>query len=196
MPTRKELIASGAEITPLTREEILMQGGELTPLNVKEKVLKGIVGGDAPTGKITITENGTDIDVAQYATADVNVPSAPNYNSLTIKNSTTGTIYAPKIEFTNGAYKGRADTPVIISKNTEKSIILPIPDGGGVFWEFVLKAAASSSDWSTLKATATSGTVRVLGVFRPTDDPADDNYRAVLSYDTMDSTLGKITITL
>lgn len=27
----------------------------------------------SPTGKITITENGTDIDVAQYATADVSV---------------------------------------------------------------------------------------------------------------------------
>lgn len=30
-------------------------------------------GGITPTGKITITENGTDIDVAQYALADVNV---------------------------------------------------------------------------------------------------------------------------
>lgn len=29
--------------------------------------------GTTPTGKITITENGTDIDVAQYATADVAV---------------------------------------------------------------------------------------------------------------------------
>ena len=28
---------------------------------------------NAPSGKITITENGTDIDVAQYATADVSV---------------------------------------------------------------------------------------------------------------------------
>jgi len=30
-------------------------------------------GGITPTGKITITENGTDIDVSQYALADVNV---------------------------------------------------------------------------------------------------------------------------
>ena len=28
---------------------------------------------ETPSGKITITENGTDIDIAQYATADVNV---------------------------------------------------------------------------------------------------------------------------
>lgn len=37
-------------------------------------------GGITPTGKITITENGTDIDVAQYALADVNVSGAtPEY---------------------------------------------------------------------------------------------------------------------
>ena len=34
---------------------------------------KVISKGITPTGKITITENGTDIDVAEYATADVNV---------------------------------------------------------------------------------------------------------------------------
>ena len=28
-----------------------------------------------PSGKITITQNGTDIDVSSYATADVNVPA-------------------------------------------------------------------------------------------------------------------------
>lgn len=60
MPTRKELIASGAEITPLTREEILLQGGELTPLNVKEKVLKGVVGGGSASGfALKVINNST-----------------------------------------------------------------------------------------------------------------------------------------
>ena len=31
----------------------------------------------SPTGAKTITENGTDIDVAQYATVDVNVSATP-----------------------------------------------------------------------------------------------------------------------
>ena len=31
----------------------------------------------SPTGSKTITENGTDIDVAQYATVDVNVSATP-----------------------------------------------------------------------------------------------------------------------
>lgn len=89
MPTRKELIASGVEITPLTREEILLQGGEIEPLNVKERVLQGVVGGGIePTGTITITKNGTGIDVAQYATADVNVPN-PSTGQLNV--STNGT---------------------------------------------------------------------------------------------------------
>ena len=45
-----------------------------------------------PSGKITITENGTDIDVSSYATADVNVsgttPTATNYNELTTYSTT------------------------------------------------------------------------------------------------------------
>ena len=67
MPTRKELIASGVEITPLTREEILMSGGELTPLNVKEKVLSGIVGGGGgePGYQMANTDNkATAVDVS------------------------------------------------------------------------------------------------------------------------------------
>ena len=66
MPTRKELIASGVEITPLTREEILMSGGELTPLNVKEKVLSGIVGGGGEPGyQMANTDNkATSVDVS------------------------------------------------------------------------------------------------------------------------------------
>lgn len=68
MPTRKELIASGAKITPLTREEILMQGGKLTPLNVKEKVLKGIVGGGGGGGGSSVFEyeSGTKYIDASY----------------------------------------------------------------------------------------------------------------------------------
>ena len=34
-------------------------------------------GGTVPTGKIQITQNGNDIDIAQYATADVSVPTTP-----------------------------------------------------------------------------------------------------------------------
>lgn len=37
----------------------------------------------APTGKKTITENATGIDVAEYATADVNVPN-PSTGNLEI----------------------------------------------------------------------------------------------------------------
>ena len=40
-----------------------------------------------PTGKITITENGSNIDVAQYAEADVAIP---NPNSVVVVNATLG----------------------------------------------------------------------------------------------------------
>lgn len=51
-----------------------------------------------PEGKITITENGTDIDVAQYATADVNVSApAPAVNTtkltLTISVGSDSDVY-------------------------------------------------------------------------------------------------------
>lgn len=36
-----------------------------------------------PTGKITITENGSDIDVAQYAKADVAIPNPNNVVTVT-----------------------------------------------------------------------------------------------------------------
>lgn len=54
--------------------------------------------GTTPTGKITITENGTDIDVAQYATADVAVPAPVSDFStavITINSDTTCNIFLP-----------------------------------------------------------------------------------------------------
>lgn len=50
-----------------------------------------------PSGKITITENGTDIDIAQYATADVNVEGGGGSSDfstakMTVINNKTRTI--------------------------------------------------------------------------------------------------------
>lgn len=44
-------------------------------LEIGEMIKQGGGGYPEPTGKITITENGTDINVKDYATADVNVQS-------------------------------------------------------------------------------------------------------------------------
>lgn len=47
-----------------------------TNKNIKAVAYNGVnipLAGTTPTGKITITGNGTDIDIAQYALADVNV---------------------------------------------------------------------------------------------------------------------------
>lgn len=56
-----------------------------------------------PSGKITITENGTDIDVAQYATADVAVEGGSSDFStavvtMVIGDNVHGDIYLPNIE--------------------------------------------------------------------------------------------------
>lgn len=133
MPTRKELIASGVEITPLTREEILLQGGEIEPLNVKERVLQGVVGGgEEPTGTITITQNGTGIDVAQYATADVNVSAVPECAVLTINNSSSSakTISVENsYVFTDNGFEIKGTPYTNISKGASKEFNLPYLTG-------------------------------------------------------------------
>ena len=48
-----------------------------------------------PSGKITITENGTDIDIAQYATADVNVEGGGGSSDFSIAEVT---VACPNVE--------------------------------------------------------------------------------------------------
>lgn len=70
-------------------------GRVLNPI-VSESYMKGYIKDEGlikPEGKITITENGTDIDVAQFRTADVSVSgggeSPINYLKLNITNVST-----------------------------------------------------------------------------------------------------------
>ena len=56
-----------------------------------------------PTGKITITENGEDIDVAQYATADVNVSGGGGSSDfstaeVTVTNQTLNVLNVPYLD--------------------------------------------------------------------------------------------------
>jgi len=56
---------------------------------------------ETPAGKITITENGTDIDVAQYALADVNVEGGGGSSDLTwILPEQTVTVVDQPVEIT------------------------------------------------------------------------------------------------
>ena len=55
-----------------------------------------------PTGKITITENGTDIDVAQYAKADVDVDAAPKTDgkiSFVSSSFTDAKVWVPCVNY-------------------------------------------------------------------------------------------------
>lgn len=58
-----------------------------------------------PTGKITITENGSDIDVAQYAKADVNVSGSLTTDSIL-------TIASANLSSVNIEYAGIVDGKV------------------------------------------------------------------------------------
>lgn len=72
-------------------------GRVLNPI-VSESYMKGYIKDEGlikPEGKITITENGTDINVAQYRTADVAVSSGGgvSYKKLTVHFVNTSESY-------------------------------------------------------------------------------------------------------
>lgn len=74
--TRKEQIANGQKIAPLTREELRLAGKTFAPLTEEEVFQKAAYsGGTKVEGEISIESNG-EHDVAQYATANVNVPAS------------------------------------------------------------------------------------------------------------------------
>lgn len=105
MPTRKELIASGVEITPLTREEILLQGGEIEPLNVKERVLQGVVGGggssDFSTATLLLNNDGENQVSFSYVDDTDNMLVSINGGAET--GSYTIPLYKGKATFMYGA---------------------------------------------------------------------------------------------
>lgn len=87
-----------------------------------------------PSGKITITENGTDIDIAQYALADVNVEGgggSSDFSTAQVSvtyNSPDDDIYAkvPCVE-DNTIISG-----TFINKGTTKVLTVPIASGGAI----------------------------------------------------------------
>ena len=96
---------------PMSRIEALL-------IALKEKIEH-----DTPSGKINITENGTDINIAQYATADVNVSSA----DLGTKNITANGTYAASEDNLDGY------SSVTVAVNTDpiKGFVLEDYDANG-----------------------------------------------------------------
>lgn len=74
-----------------------------------------------PSGKITITENGTDIDVSSYASADVNVsgganPTTPDECTTALKN-----VFTSYVNYIDGLKANR-------ETYTNNSVVLYTPD--------------------------------------------------------------------
>lgn len=87
-----------------------------------------------PTGTKTITENGTDIDVAQYAKADVAVPEptgnielTQNGTGIDIADYATATVAVPEptgnIEITENG------TNIDVAQYATASVAVPVPSG-------------------------------------------------------------------
>ena len=83
-------------------------------------------GGITPTGKITITQNGNGIDVAQYAEADVNVPN-PSTGNINITSMS-------QVDVTNYATAQVVDADLVagnIKKDVDILGIVGTYEGGG-----------------------------------------------------------------
>lgn len=79
--------------------------GDLITAEKLNKIEDGIAGAPVPTGTITITENGENIDVSEYALADVNV-SGGGSSDFSVANITVA------LNLT-GEYEGEKSVAVI-----------------------------------------------------------------------------------
>lgn len=98
-----------------------------------------------PDGKITITENATDINVAQYATADVSVSGGGGSSDLSTASVTITANAGSGVVMLSGGIEG----------NTEGSGFIKPTSGGGEM--IVSLAGAEAGRTQTWKAVLTKG---------------------------------------
>lgn len=102
-------------------------------VNLTDDTISKLNGGIVPKGKITITENGSDIDVAQYATADVNVPSGGGgFESavLTVVPNASaylGGVFLVEVE----GHTYIINTEYALTSGTTQEFDIPVVDGYG-----------------------------------------------------------------
>ena len=92
--------------------ELQSVDGELDSLKVNGSEIV------TPSGKITITENGTDIDVAQYALADVNVEGGGGSSDFSTANAL---FHVEFIGYTGISLQPSLVTVAYVENNTLKS---------------------------------------------------------------------------
>lgn len=120
---------------------------------------------------------------------------------LTIKNNTGKTLYTEWNYRTDGDDNEQLITHsnVVMNASSTKTINIPFVASLPRYIDetIIIRAAASSTDLSTLSvASNTTGlTAVVIGGFKPTYDPADENWRALVRI-TGQKTAGQITLTL
>ena len=88
----------------------------------------------SPTGKITITENGTGINVAQYATADVNVEGGGGSSDfstaeVTLVNSANNTrvVLIPVCYEPSPPFNPDASISGVVNITANETLILNVP---------------------------------------------------------------------
>lgn len=177
----------------MTKKEILDYVME-NPGNTNVSVLGPMVdavAGVAPTGKITITENGSDIDVAQYAKADVAVN--PEIWNATISASFTGTVifsttfldYADDgtLLVFNGvtvATNGFASVMALPAINNEAFFVPTFIDENNQTFAYSLSALTDGAEIVTKEVTY-EGETKEISVIRVTKNSADIDFSITIN---------------
>lgn len=111
-----------------------------------------------PTGKITITENGTDIDVAQYAKADVNVSGgSSDFDIATVTINVSGgnglSLSLPVAMTTPEKYSFATTNPIPNGTSESIPVILYCGTCGAIFDDSGWTCVATGNievDWDTI----------------------------------------------
>ena len=101
---------------------------------------------ETPSGKITITENGTDIDVAQYALADVNVEGGGGSSDfstaeVTISKGAMGTQVDGIIPWLSEEDNQTYSTVELVD---EETLTVKVPVGGNSITVYFSRSAQST----------------------------------------------------
>lgn len=174
--------------------------GAIEPSTTKADALKAIystLGGTDDVSNISTVSEMVD-KVTEVAEAGGGAEI--EWAELTIKNNTGKMLYTMWNYRTDG-YDNEIITHenVVMNSGSTKTMNIPFASSLPRYIDetIIIRAAASSTDLSTLSvASNTTGlTAAVVGGFKPTYDPADDYWRALVRI-TGQITAGQITLTL
>lgn len=168
-----------------------------TDIDVAQYALADVNAGITPTGTKDITENGNNIDVTNYAAVNVNVPTALNLPFASVTFDTSLTIYCGYCDITKQYPKEATATALNVYN-------VPCWTGYGAAGQkwgaFYFGGSLASSGKSVTAATIDNGTILVTSGYTAIGDKFQisngSNVNAMCAFFVTTSANPQITITI